>query len=111
MFTRMMMVAATALIVLASSGSIARAADEDPAAIYKEHCAKCHGDTGRGDTPSGKMLKAPDLVGNAKVTGVSVPDLVKAIQANDKHKAPLKKLSEAQITAGATRAKALAEAK
>jgi mono/diheme cytochrome c family protein len=108
---RMMVVAATALIVLAGSGIIARAGDEDPAAVYKEHCAKCHGDTGRGDTPSGKMLKTPDLVGNAEVAGTPVPDLVKAIQASEKHKAPLKKLSEAQITAGATRAKALAEAK
>lgn len=108
---RMMIVAAAALIALAGSGSIARAADEDPAAVYKENCAKCHGDTGHADTPAGKMLKTPALAGDAKVAGMAVPDLVKAIQANEKHKAPLKKLTEAQVTAGATRAKALAEAK
>jgi mono/diheme cytochrome c family protein len=107
----MLVVAATGLIVLAGSGSIVGAADEDPAAVYKEHCAKCHGDTGNADTPAGKMLKTPALAGDAKVAGMAVPDLVKAMQANEKHKAPLKKLSEAQITAGATRAKALAEAK
>jgi mono/diheme cytochrome c family protein len=107
---RTMMVAAAALIVLGGSGSIARA-DEDPAAVYKDHCAKCHGDTGKADTPAGKMLKAPALAGDAKVAGMAVPDLVKAIQANEKHKAPLKKLTEAQVTAGATQAKALAEAK
>jgi mono/diheme cytochrome c family protein len=99
-----------AVIVLGGTMS-ALAADEDPAAVFKEQCAKCHGETGHADTPAGKMMKTPELAGNGMVAGMSVADLVKMLQGNEKHKAPLKKLSEAQITAGATRAKALAEGK
>jgi mono/diheme cytochrome c family protein len=94
--------------VLAGPMSDGRAAEADPATVFKQHCAKCHGETGTADTPAGKLLKAPPLAGNAKVAGTALPDLLKAIRENEKHKAPLKKLSEAEITAGATRAKELA---
>jgi mono/diheme cytochrome c family protein len=99
-----------AMIMLGASASTGRA-DEDPAAVFKEQCAKCHGETGHADTPAGKTLKAPALAGDAKVAGTSLPELVKAVQENPKHKAMVSKLSEAQISAGATRAKALAEGK
>ena len=36
--------------------SAAQAADG--AAIFKEQCAKCHGDTGQSDTTIGKAIKA-----------------------------------------------------
>jgi mono/diheme cytochrome c family protein len=29
--------------------------------LYRSNCARCHGADGRGDTPLGKMYKAPDL--------------------------------------------------
>ena len=62
------------------------------------------------DAPAGKMLKAPKLAGNTKVAGMAVADILKAVKENEKHKGMLKKLSDAQIEAGATRAKAFAEA-
>ena len=33
----------------------------DVASNWKEHCAKCHGDTGKGDTKTGKKLAISDL--------------------------------------------------
>ena len=101
----------TAVVIMLGASVSTGRADEDPAAVYKEQCAKCHGETGQADTPAGKMLKAPALAGDAKVAGMALPELVKAIHENAKHKATVSKLSEAQITAAATRAKALAEAK
>src|SRR5450432_1153258 len=30
-------------------------------ALFQQRCAKCHGTDGRGDTPSGRALGAPDF--------------------------------------------------
>jgi mono/diheme cytochrome c family protein len=105
----------TTVIVTAAvflvGGSVPSRGAEDAASVFKEQCAKCHGETGHSDTSAGKMMKVPELAGNAKVAGMSLADIVKAVRENEKHKATLKKLSDAQIEAGATRAKAIAEGK
>ena len=31
-------------------------------AVYGQHCAMCHGQDGKADTPVGKAVKAPDLL-------------------------------------------------
>ncbi|MEX6501391.1 c-type cytochrome [Pseudomonas zhanjiangensis] len=36
-------------------------AEVDGAALYQQHCAKCHGDDGRADNLRGKMFFAQDL--------------------------------------------------
>lgn len=97
--------------VLMLGGPVSSRGAEDAAAVFKEQCAKCHGETGHSDTAAGKMMKVPELAGNAKVAGMPLADVVKAVRENEKHKATLKKLSDAQIEAGATGAKALAESK
>jgi mono/diheme cytochrome c family protein len=84
---------------------------EDGAAMFKAQCAKCHGDSGEADTPAGKTLKVPKLKGDAKVAGMSVEDLVKAIKDNTKHKSFITKLTDEQITAAAGHAKQLAGGK
>jgi mono/diheme cytochrome c family protein len=104
-----MVTVTAALLVVSRLGSIASA--EEPAAVFKDHCAKCHGETGQADTPAGQMLKAPKLAGNTKVAGMAVADLVKSVKENEKHKAMLKKLSDAQIEAGASAARTLAGGK
>jgi len=85
----------------------------DGAAVYKSHCAKCHGETGKADTPAGKALKVPALAGDAKVSGSSVADLVTAIKGNEKHgkAGVLKGMSDADVEAAATQAKTLAGGK
>jgi len=38
--------------------------DNNPALVamaWRRHCTTCHGATGRGDGPQGRMFKAPDL--------------------------------------------------
>jgi len=98
-----------AMLLMPGVGPVARA--EEPAAVFKDHCAKCHGETGQADTPAGQMLKVPKLAGNTKVAGMALADLVASVKQNEKHKAMLKKLSDAQIEAGASAAKTLAEGK
>lgn len=33
--------------------------------LFKENCARCHGEDGRGQTDTGKMLEAPDFTDKA----------------------------------------------
>ena len=83
----------------------------DGAALFKQHCASCHGDTGKADTAVGKALKVPPLAGDAKVAGMSDADVVAKIKTNDKHKSFIKKLSDDDITTVATHVKTLAATK
>lgn len=98
-----------ALALVLATGAFAA----DGAQVYKDHCAKCHGDTGHADTAAGKALKAPALAGDAKVAGASVADLAKSIKENEKHgkAGVLKDVSDEDIGAAATFVKSLAGAK
>ncbi len=100
-----------ATAVLALGGWASSSRGEDPAAVFKEHCAKCHGESGQADTSVATTLKIPKLAGNAEVAGMTVPDLVKKMKENEKHKTMLKKVTEEQLVAGATHAKTLAQGK
>jgi cytochrome c6 len=74
-------------------------AAEEGADVYKAKCAKCHGDTGKGDTPTGKSMKVPSLVGDEKVLQGSEESLIRAIRENKKHKEPIKKATDAELKA------------
>jgi mono/diheme cytochrome c family protein len=89
--------------------SISHAADG--AALFKQHCASCHGATGHADTPAGKSLKVPPLAGDAKVAAMSDADAIAAIKSNAKHAAALKKMSDDDVAAVAVYVKGLAAAK
>ena len=78
----------------------------DGAAVYKAQCAKCHGDTGKADTPAAKAMKAPALAGDAKIAAMPDALLVGKIKENKKH-ASLKAVSDADLTAAAEYAKGL----
>ena len=88
-----------------------QATAEDGAAVFKAQCAKCHGETGEADTPAGKTLKVAKLKGDAKVAGMSIEDIVKAVKANEKHKSFITKVTDEQIGAAAGVAKQIAGAK
>src|SRR4029453_4256113 len=81
--------------VLLLVGSAAFAADG--AAIYKEQCAKCHGDTGHADTTIGKAMKVPALVGDANIQKMSDADVAARIKGNAKHPPTIKSLSDDDI--------------
>ncbi len=100
----MMMGGAVALFA-----SLAWALDGD--ALYKEKCVKCHGETGKGDTPTGKSMKVQSIVGDPKVLDASAEELVKAIRTNKKHKEPVKKMSDEELEAVVPVIKRLAGAK
>jgi mono/diheme cytochrome c family protein len=95
----------SAALVLAAAGVAAAA---DGAALYKQHCASCHGETGAADTPVGKALKAPALAGDKTVAGMSDADVQGKITGNAKHKAFIAKLSADDVAAVATYVKGLA---
>ncbi len=48
------------LSVIASALALASARAEDVKATWKDNCAKCHGDDGKGDTKMGKKAGAKD---------------------------------------------------
>ena len=99
-------------LVVAFSLSVANVSlAADGAALFKQHCASCHGETGKADTPAGKALKVPALAGDAKVAGMSDADVTAAIKANPKHAAVLKKVTDADLAALAAYVKGLGAAK
>src|SRR5688572_1168699 len=49
------------ILAVAAGGAALTAFGADAATNWKEHCAKCHGDTGKGDTKMGKKLSIADL--------------------------------------------------
>jgi mono/diheme cytochrome c family protein len=103
-FCRLAMAAAVALVVGKGAAFAA-----DGAVVYKGQCAKCHGDTGKADTPTAKALKVRAIAGDAKVAGMSDADLIAQIKGNKKHAAL--KLSDADLAAAATYVKQLASGK
>ncbi|MDX6405555.1 MAG: hypothetical protein QOH70_3010 [Blastocatellia bacterium] len=54
-----------------------RRSGEQVGDLYRNNCARCHAADGRGDTPLGKMFKAPDFTDpewwtkNSKITSSS----------------------------------------
>ena len=71
----------------------------DGAALYKANCNTCHGPTGAGDTPAGKMMKAKPL-GSAEVQKLTDAEITASV-TNGKGKMPAfgKKLSADDIKA------------
>jgi len=71
----------------------------DGAALYKANCNTCHGPTGAGDTPAGKMMKAKPL-GSAEVQKLTDAE-INATITNGKNKMPAfgKKLSADDVKA------------
>jgi mono/diheme cytochrome c family protein len=103
------MTARIALAALAAAlvgGSPVWAADG--AEIFKSQCAKCHGETGTGDTAAGKALKVPSLVGDAHVQKMTATEVAERIKSNEKHPPTVKQMSDADIEAAAAVAKELA---
>ena len=78
-----------AVAALALISTVARAADMTSAASsYKDTCAKCHGDLGKGDGPKakdlkdkdGKVVACGDLTDCAKMAKVTDDDMFKELK-------------------------------
>ena len=64
----------------------------DAAANYKEHCAKCHGDDGKGQTKMGQKLAAKDYTTAKVQADLKDADALKAIKDGFKDKKTDKQL-------------------
>src|SRR5215470_9874964 len=99
---------ATAAFVWLSGATVWAA---DGAAVYKDHCAQCHGETGKADTPIAQAMKVPPLAGDPNVQKMSEADVAQRIKDNAKHPPTVKSMSADDINAAATFVKQLAGGK
>src|SRR4051812_31603740 len=90
---------------LGLAGSALVAYGADAAANWSEHCAKCHGDDGKGQTKMGKKLSIADLTDAATQAKFTDADAVKAMKEGIKDKSdkvamkPIEGLSEDEMKA------------
>ena len=75
------------LLAFPLAGLAGLAAGADNVANWKEHCAKCHGDDGKGDTKMGKKLSIADLSDAAVQAKFTDADALKAMKEGIKDKA------------------------
>ena len=77
----------------------------DAAANWTEHCGKCHGASGKGDTKMGKKLSIADLTEAATQAKFTDEEALKAMKDGVKDKSgkvtmkPIEGLSEADMKA------------
>ena len=99
---------AAVVVVLASAAPL-RA--DSGAQVFKERCAKCHGDSGASDNAMAKKMKIAPIAGDAKIAAMSEEDLAKRILAAEKHPKGVKNLSAGDAASVAAYVKALASGK
>ena len=100
-------VGVAAMVLLLGSGAWAA----DGAAVFKEQCAKCHGDTGNSDTAVGKALKLTPLAGDANLAAKSDAELAAMIKGAAKHPAATKEMPDDALNAVAAHVRELAGGK
>jgi cytochrome c6 len=77
----------------------------DAAANWNEHCAKCHGQSGKGDTKMGKKLSIADLTDAAVQAKFTDDQALKAMKEGVKDKdgkvtmKPIEDVSEGDLKA------------
>lgn len=79
-------------------------------ALYKQHCATCHGVDGKADTPVGRALHAAHLVSPKYATFETDKGVIHAIRTLPKHKAVSKDVTDEQLKAIAAHIRELAAA-
>lgn len=96
--TRVLGAAAFALV--AGYGVSLYAGAEHPSALFKQYCAKCHGEDGKATTPKGKQLMARDFTDAEFQAAKTDAKLMKTVTEGDEDMPPFgKKLSKEQIEA------------
>jgi mono/diheme cytochrome c family protein len=83
---------------LVGFGLVLYAGEDHPSALFKEYCAKCHGEDGTGNTPKGKQLMAQDFTDPEWQAEKSDADLIKQVTNGGEDMPPFgKKLTKEQI--------------
>jgi len=81
----------------------AQPASADAQAIWAKKCKKCHGDDGKGDTPTGRKQKVKDMTTaefQKKLKDAEITDMLLKGKDDAKesgHKKPISGLSEADV--------------
>jgi len=89
---------AGAFVITAGYGVALYAGEEHPSALFKEYCAKCHGEDGKAETPKGKQLMARNFTDPEFQAGKSDADLIKTVTKGQEDMPPFgKKLTAEQI--------------
>ncbi len=72
--------------------------EQHPSKLFKEYCAKCHGDDGKADTFKGKHLKARNFTDAEWQAGETDSALIKSVTEGKDDMPPFgKKLTPEQI--------------
>lgn len=83
---------------LVSFGVGLYATEDHPSALFKEFCAKCHGEDGKAQTPKGKQLMAQDMTDPEWQAEKSDAELIKTVTEGGEDMPPFgKKLTKEQI--------------
>jgi cytochrome c len=98
----------TAVLLVASPLSLWA---EGGADVFKNQCAKCHGDAGKSDTAVAKKMKIPPIAGDAKLAAMGDDDLAKQILGAEKHPKSVKSMSAGDAASLAAFVKQLAGSK
>ena len=89
------------LLALAAASAALTAFGADAAANWKEHCSKCHGDSGKGDTKMGKKLSIADLTDSAVQAKFTDEAALKAMKEGVKDKSDKQVMKPAEGLADA----------
>jgi mono/diheme cytochrome c family protein len=96
--TRIAALAVFGLIAALGVTLLATERQEGPSVLFKEFCARCHGEDGTGNTPKGKQLMARDFTDADWRSAKSDADLIKAVAAGGEQMPAFgKKLTPEQI--------------
>ena len=78
---------------------VALFAEEDhPSALFKEYCAKCHGEDGKADTPRGQKMNARKFADPEWQQGKTDAELIESVTEGKDDMPPFgKKLTKEQI--------------
>jgi len=83
---------------LLSFGLVLYATEDHPSALFKEYCAKCHGEDGTANTPKGRQLMAQDMTDAEWQAAKSDAAMIKQVTNGGEDMPPFgKKLTKEQI--------------
>ena len=89
---------AGAFLVTVGYGVALYAAEDHPSALFKEYCAKCHGEDGKAETPKGKQLMARNFTDPEFQASKTDAQLIKTVTKGQEDMPPFgKKLTAEQI--------------
>ncbi len=84
--TKLITAAVALLAAISTTSLLAADAKADGKALYEQHCAKCHGADGKGNTKMGQKLGAKDYSNPKTWEGVTDAAATKAVKEGVKDK-------------------------